>query len=215
MRRICFVALTIVALSLAVEGRAAAADDSASTEVPRLAIGGFWSANLATFRYRPAPFDIASQQWNGVGATIDMRIGAHASIDARAMWNRKGATLTSTTGTVQEVRADYLSIPLLFKASTSGPVRVYAAAGPEVGFRMASRATTTLGVAAIDDEARAITRRTDVAADFGGGVERDLGRATLFVEGLYSHGLKNVVAPATPLESVRTRTVTLLAGVRF
>jgi outer membrane protein with beta-barrel domain len=190
--------------------------DDAAAGVRRIGVGGFWIANMATVSYSPAPVDITSHEWNGGGATVDIALGRHASIDARAMWNRKGAKLTLAANTAfQDVRADYLSIPVLFKAGTSGPVRAYVTGGPEVSVRLAARVISTFGNLTLDEDARDVTRRTDLAADFGGGVERDLGPARLFVEALYSYGLKNVVVPTTPGEAARTRTLTLAAGLRF
>jgi hypothetical protein len=203
---------SIAILCGVVPARAADSND----EPRRVAVGGFVSANLATVTYRPVPVNTESQQWNGGGATIDIALGGGISLDARAMWNRKGATFTNDpAGAFQTVSADYLSMPILVKVGTHGPLRVYAAAGPEFALRLTSRVVSTFGLSHFDENADAVTRRTDLAADFGGGVERRLGHAGLFVEGLYSYGLKNVVVPATPGERAKTRTFTLLAGVRF
>jgi hypothetical protein len=73
-----------------------------------------------TSRPSPAPLEIAVQQWNGGGATVDVALGRGMSIDASAMWNRKGATLTIVANSAfQDVHADYLSVPVLFKAATT------------------------------------------------------------------------------------------------
>ena len=208
MHRLILIGCSLVCLAT----RAEAADASSS----RVSIGGFWTANLATVVSTPEPVATDSRQWNGAGATVDVPLGGRFSLDARAMWNRRGAKLTLASNTAfQDVRADYLSMPLLFKVSGGGTVRAYAVAGPELGLRLRSRVITTLGSARLDEDAREVTRRTDFAADAGGGIERDLGKSRLFVEGLYSFGLKNVLKLETPGEAMRTRTLTLLAGLRF
>jgi Outer membrane protein beta-barrel domain len=217
MRRFLLTTSCLIVLLTAAASRVSADDGASRGEAPRVTVGGFWSANAATISYRPTPIDIASRQWIGAGATVDVPVGDCFSVDARAMWNRKGATLTLASGGAasQDVRADYLSVPILFKVSSRGPVRAYAVAGPEASLRLASRVVTTLGAARFDENANDVTERFDIAADAGAGIERSMGRSSLFVEGLYSYGLKNVVKPTTPGEQARTRTLTLLAGIRF
>ena len=145
MQRLFLVGSIVVTLWSLSTSRVYAADDNATVDSHRISVGGFWIASMATVSYRPTPLDIASQQWNGGGATLDVAIGRRMSIDTRAMWNRKGAKLTFVANSaLQDVRADYLSIPVLFKAGTTGPLRVYAAGGPEVSVRLAARVVSTL-----------------------------------------------------------------------
>jgi outer membrane protein with beta-barrel domain len=215
MGRVMFIE-SALALVLIGASTSALAADASSPSSPRVTIGGFWSANLATVSSTPAPIAIESRQWNGGGATFDIPLGGPWSIDARAMWNRKGATLTLASNTVfQDVYADYLSMPVLFKVSGGGSVRAYGVAGPELGIRLRSRVVTKVGSARTDEDARDVTERTDIAATAGGGIERELGRSRVFVEGLYSFGLRNVLKSDNPSESMRTRTFTMLAGLRF
>lgn len=202
---------------VAVLAAPAHAQSSAPGQPERVSIGGFWSANVATARYLPKPIAIASRQWNGGGVTVDVPIGASFSLDTRAMWNRRGAklALTSSNSVSQEVFVDYVSLPVLFKAAAGGSVRAYAVAGPEIGIRLRSRAITTIGSSAVSENANDATRRTDLLVDLGAGIERNLQHSRVFVEALYSHGLKNVLNPEVGGESAHTRTLTLLAGVRF
>jgi hypothetical protein len=217
MGRVKFIGSSLVLALVAASTSVRAADSSSSSSLsPRFSVGGFWSANLATVSSTPAPAAIDARQWNGGGATFEIPLAGSWSLDARAMWNRKGATLTLAANTVfQDVYADYLSMPVLFKVSGGGSVRAYGVAGPELSIRLRSRVVTSVGSARSDEDARDVSEPTDVAAAFGGGIERELGRSRLFVEGLYSLGLRNVLKSATPGESMRTRTLTLLAGIRF
>jgi outer membrane protein with beta-barrel domain len=215
MRRLILIGCSLVVVSV-LTVRSARADAANASSTPRVSFAGFWTANLATVASTPKPVATDSKQWNGGGASVDVPLGGRFSFDARAMWNRKGAKLTLASNTLfQDVHADYLSMPLLFKVSGGGSVHAYAVAGPELGIRLRSRVITTLGSARVDEDARDVTRRADVAADAGAGIERDLGRSRLFVEGLYSFGLRNVLKSDTPGEAMRTRTLTLLAGLRF
>jgi len=209
----CAVGFVVVLLG----GVPAFAQSASPASMPHTTVGGFWGANLASVAWTPRPPDVKSQQWGAVGGTVDMPIGRAVSIDARAMWNRKGAKLTlASGGLTQLVRADYVSMPVLLKVSAPGrELRPYAVGGPELSIRTRARVQTTLGLQSLDEDARDVTRRTDLAVSAGGGVERVLPHARLFVEGLYSHGLRNVVVPDAQTSAVRTRTFTLLAGLRF
>src|SRR5437899_10497472 len=114
MQRLFLLGSIVVTLWSLSTSRVYAADDNATVDSHRISVGGFWIASMATVSYRPTPLDIASQQWNGGGATLDVAIGRRMSIDTRAMWNRKGAKLTFVANSaLQDVRADYLSIPVL------------------------------------------------------------------------------------------------------
>ena len=137
------------------------------------------------------------------------------SLDGRAYWNRRGARLPiAGTSGYQDVSADYISIPLLLKAARPGTVRPYALGGAELGVRIRARVRTVVGAVDAEEDAQDLIRRTDVSLAGGAGIERALGKSTVFVEGLYSHGLRNVTPDASG-DTTRTRTVTLLAGLRF
>ena len=187
-----------------------------SGTAPHVSIGGFWSSNVARVALSPSTGDVGSRQWMGGGATVNVPLAGIVSIDARAMWNRKGARLPiAGTSGFQDVSADYLSFPLLAKASMRGPVRLYGVGGVEWAARTKARVRTVLGAIEIEEDASALVRRSDLALDFGAGVERTLGASQVFVEGLYAYGLRNVTPDPASTDSARTRTFTLLAGLRF
>ena len=75
MRSLYLLGFTMVTLWSVGTSRVYAADDAAAVDSRRISVGGFWIANMATVSYRPTPLDIASQQWNGGGATLDVAIG--------------------------------------------------------------------------------------------------------------------------------------------
>lgn len=181
----------------------------------RVSSGGFWSANFASVSLAPDVDGVKGKQWVGGGLSIDVPVGGVWSLDGRAYWNRRGARLpiAGVTG-YQDVSADYLSLPLLLKATRPGMVRPYALAGAEVGFRMRARVRTVAGQIDTEEDAQALIRRTDIALTGGAGIERVMGKSRVFVEGLYSHGVRNVT-PDDSGDTTRTRTLTLLAGVRF
>jgi Outer membrane protein beta-barrel domain len=197
--------------------RQAHAQDRASTQPsPHVSIGGFFSANVASVAVNPSPGEVVSRQWEGGGATVDVPLTRLFSIDARAMWNRKGARLpVAGTSALQDISADYLSFPALVKASMPGSVRPYLIGGAEFAVRLRAKVRTVLGPLENEEDATSLVRRTDLSLDFGAGVERILGASRVFVEGLYAYGLRNVTPDPASSDSARTRTFTLLAGLRF
>lgn len=179
-------------------------------------IGGFIGANKAWVAAAPAPAKTASKEWTSGGATVDIQLSSHLSIDARAMYQRKGAKLSLVANAIsQDVSADYISGPVLLKLRSSGDVRAYVMGGPEFSYRLRSKMITALGAQRVTEDAKGLTRDLEIAAAAGGGIERNVGRSWLFVEGLYAHGVTNVLAKSLTGETMRTRTVTLLAGLRF
>ena len=193
------------------------AQDVRSTPASKhVSIGGFWSANVATVAVDPNAGDVESRQWEGGGATVDVPIAGIFSIDARAMWSRKGVRLPLAGGTgFQDISAGYLSFPVLVKASMRGLVHPYGLGGVEFAVRTGSRIRTVAGLRDTEAEASSLVRRSDLSADVGAGIERSFGASRLFVEGLYAYGLRNVLLNPAGTDSARTRTFTLLAGLRF
>lgn len=181
----------------------------------RVSPGAFWSANFASVSLAPEVDGVKGRQWVGGGLSLEVPLGRVWSLDGRAYWNRRGARLPiAGTGGYQDVSADYISIPLLLKAARPGTVRPYALGGAELGVRIRARVRTVVGAVDAEEDAQDLIRRTDVSLAGGAGIERALGKSTVFVEGLYSHGLRNVTPDASG-DTTRTRTVTLLAGLRF
>ena len=179
-------------------------------------VGGFIGANKAWVTAEPAPQKTASKEWTSGGITIDVPLSSMLSLDFRAMYQRKGANLSLVTNALsQDISADFISGPVFLKLRSSGNIRGYVMGGPEISYRLRSRVITALGMQKLDEDAKDVTRGFDIAAAGGAGVERNLGGAWLFVEGIYSHGLRNLLNQKVEGESVRTRTFTLLAGLRF
>lgn len=203
---------TIAALILAATTAAHAQE---TTERPQSSIGAFWSANFATVSFVPAVDGVTERQWLGGGLSLELSLGQAWSFESRAFWNRRGARLpVSGSNGYQDVSADYISIPLLFKAARGNAVRPYVTGGPEVSVRTRARVRTVAGALDVEEDAASFIRRVDIALNVGAGVERRLPKARVFVEALYEHGFRNVAASESG-EAARTRTLTLFAGLRF
>lgn len=207
--------LSALIFATALASNSYAQESTSGRDVGRTTFGGFWSSNVATVSFKPSSSEVRHQQWSGGGVTADVSLTSHVSLDVRAMANRKGARLLLADSVCQDVMADYVSLPVLIKFSAGSGVRTYLVSGLETAVRTRARIRTVVGTSAITEDAAAAVRRLDLALNVGGGVERRTGRARVFVEGLYAWGLRNVLADPPPTDSASTRTLTLLAGVRF
>jgi hypothetical protein len=123
---------------------------------------------------------------------------------------------------------DYVTVPVLFKIQAdTTTIRPYAVVGPELGFKVRAGASlsTTASVPGdllrmveteLSDQIKDDTKSTDVALDFGGGIEIPSGRVSILVEGLYSLGLRNIAIPDAGEEgSAKTIAFMFSAGIRF
>ena len=165
------------------------------------------------------------------GTTTSFLIGGYATfqfgplaIEPGVVFTRKGAEI-SQIGAATENTIDYLQIPVLFKVS--GPLtpssRFYVGAGPALGFEIDCRfegtneaLSTTVNCQEIDlDGSRLRTKSTEFSAIGEAGVE--IGRYSLGVRADF--GLTNiydVITDDVKTESdLKTRTVSLVAGIRF
>ena len=68
----------------------------------------------------------------------------------------------------------------------------------------------------LTDQVNNELKSTDVALDFGGGIEIPSGRMTVLIEGIYSLGLRNIAVPEEGENgSAKTRTFLFSVGIRF
>jgi len=117
-------------------------------------------------------------------------------------------------------RVDYISIPLLIKArQPAGQVTPYLIAGPRVNFQVGIN--ETFWATTYD-----FFKKVSFGFTVGGGTEVQVSpKAALLFEVTYSPDLTNIfdaekakstlVGSPVTLESVKNRTVSILAGVRF
>lgn len=167
----------------------------------------------------------------GTGTTTSFLVGGYASfqfgavaIEPGVVFARKGAEI-SQIGAATENTIDYIQIPVLFKIS--GPLtpatRFYLAAGPALGIEVNCRFEGTTGALStttdcgdIDvDGARLRTKDTELSAIAEAGVQ--VGRYRLGIR--VDIGLTNiydlVVDDVTTESDLKTRTVSLVAAIRF
>jgi Outer membrane protein beta-barrel domain len=146
---------------------------------------------------------------------FDTRTGIHAGlflggsrdnvlgVQTEFNWLRKNAE----TPAGQEIRIDYLQIPVLLRlnagsSSANGPA-VYGIAGPAVELKIA-------------DEIEGVTlddgfEGADVSLVFGGGFEV----ARIILEARYEKGLRRINNTFSNFSEIKKQSFTILFGVRF
>lgn len=146
---------------------------------------------------------------------FDNRTGMHAGIfvggsrdnvlgfQTEFNWLRKKAA----TEAGQDIRIDYLQIPLLLRlnvgsSSPNGPA-LYGIAGPGIELKLADEIE---GFTLVDGFEGA-----DVSLLFGGGFEV----ARIIVEGRYEKGLRRINKSFSDLADIKKQSFTILFGLRF
>jgi hypothetical protein len=193
-------------------------------------VGGLHLANLAI---DPDPTDVSLDSLTraNIGGFAEFGLTPTLSLQTRAMYVRKGASLEERDNEVDiraETTIDYITVPVLLKIQADmAKIRPYAVVGPEIGFKIRSGASlsTTPPVPRdlldqvekeLSDQVEDNVRSTDVALDFGGGIEIPTRRMSFLVEGIYSLGLRNIATDPEDSEgSAKTRTFLFNVGIRF
>jgi hypothetical protein len=158
--------------------------------------------------------------FNG-GVTMEVGFGDLLSVEAGLLVDTKGFKydydFLGTTVTTK-VNAMYLDVPVLVKVGPSfGPVKVFAAAGPYVGFGLAGKIKTEAeGESETEDIEWGDTeddyaKRLDFGAKFGAGVEV----MGFTLGGYYSLGLANISPTTEDGLKVNNRVISISVGYKF
>lgn len=185
----------------------------------RLRLGALGGASFANITIEPGTVSGTSGVTGGHGGVLlSLNASAPVSFEARVLWEPRSVEL-SDVDSAGQARVDYVGIPLLVRvAPARARVRPVLVAGPELLVKTGARlAGTVHGVHFAEESFEDQVRATDVALDVGAGAEIAVGRASLILEALYSHGLRNVAVPQPGggVDAARTRAFRLSGGIRF
>ncbi len=157
------------------------------------------------------------------GGFGELSLHRNVSLQAEVYYSQKGAKVVDA-GTDAIFKIGYVEIPVFFKAvfpmENSGKVKVrpHLYAGPAVGFRLSCKIkgednNVTVEVNCDEDPFDVQLKKTDFSVIFGGGV--DIG--PFFVGARYDLGLTDLNDDplATSDDALKTRTISVLAGVSF
>jgi hypothetical protein len=193
-------------------------------------LGGLDLANLAVDP-DPTDGDLDSIRRASVGGLIELGLTPVASLQARCMYVPKGTGLDAVEDGISlqaKTVIDYVTVPVLLKLrANTEKVRPYLVVGPEIGFKARSNVSLSTSVSVprdllaevedeLNDQVDNELKSTDVALDFGGGVEIPFRRMSFLIEGIYSLGLRNIAVNSEGGDgSAKTRTFLFNAGIRF
>ncbi len=206
--------LSFAAVIVAVTAPATAAD---------IRVGGAAGVSLASVSAESdARLKFSSRGTFAGGAVIEVGLSRRIAVQLQPMLLGRGASaagknetfvsgqLVESTPVDGALRFRYFELPVRLKITAGGErVRPYALAGPSVGFL--SRATAQLGDGEEEDVKDGM-RGTDFGLTLGGGLELPRGRTSVFIEGSYAFGLRNLAKQAEPGDSLKNRGFQLKVG---
>jgi hypothetical protein len=207
------------ALSVALLALTLTDPSGAKADDRRLQLGVLGGASFTSITIEPETIFGTSGATSGhAGALLAVNVSAPVSLEARLLWEPRSVEL-SDVSLAGQARVDYVGIPLLIRVALArARVRPVLVAGPELLIKTRAHLAGTVDGVHIEDETfEDQVRATDVALDVGAGAEIAVGRASLILEALYSHGLRNVAVPqpAANVDVAKTRAFRLSGGIRF
>jgi hypothetical protein len=131
------------------------------------------------------------------------------SVRTEMLLTPKGASPTDGTNELQ-IKLHYLDVPVLIQWRPSRATPLYVLIGPSMNVNVRATTVDRIPAETIDD-IRDEIRNVELGVVLGGGLS--VGRC--FTEGRYGVGLTNISRSPNLTAPVRTRGVTILAGVRF
>jgi opacity protein-like surface antigen len=184
--------------------------------------GALGGATLSSVSFSPPPlFETNSRTVGNAGVFVNYGWNDRFSFDARLMWVKKSVVLATSLPGADSGRTNmsYVTLPVLLKARIGAwRLRPYVVAGPEAQLKR-GQATTTYRQSGIERELAGFDqqfRSWDVAVNVGAGLEIPAGPLSMVLEGMYSHGLRNIVATdRSDFDAIKTRSLRLGAGLRF
>ncbi len=168
--------------------------------------------------------DATAKNRTGVMAGLSLVLPApgRASFQPELLFISKGTKVDAGGLGNQEVKLDYLEIPLLLRVNIlEGPVRPHVYAGPSIGFNLnCSVDIETSGVPEGQTDCKRDNfkpKTLDWGAVTGGGVDLSAGGIGITAGLRYGFGLRNVLDDDTSTfnERVRNGTFVLYTGLRF
>ena len=169
--------------------------------------------NFATVSFDPSA-DINSGYRIGIaaGGFVALPLGSRLTIQPEGLFSQKGekADLDGVTATLE---LDYIEVPVLVKyAITQGASRSFHVfGGPSMAFKIRSRATASFGGTTVETGEDEIIKDTDFGVVVGAGM--DFGKWS--VDGRYTMGFADINNDDADETKIRTRTISVLAGIRF
>jgi hypothetical protein len=178
--------------------------------------GGLALATLSSYQSPDVneAFDTSVRNGATLGAFVLVPLGEKWSLQPEVLFVQKGAKITfpGSTSTDAVVDLRYLEFPVLLTLGIgSGSVRGFVNAGPTFAFKLHASVDASDSGGPSDVDIDSQVRRADAGIAVGGGVEgRHWSLGVRLVQGFIDIGNSRQVD-----DVIRTRTVAVVAGVRF
>lgn len=177
--------------------------------------GGLSLSKFELTSSEPPPFTFGYLRYYVGGLSFGINLGI-VSIQPEVLYTRMGARYASGTDSL-EYRFDYIQVPVLLKINVipAGPIRPFICAGGYGSYRIkAEGVMVSAGVTDRQDMSDTILKY-DYGVVGGVGLAFHLPGITLTAEGRYNLGLMNIIKDPSPGESVKNRSIMVLAGIAF
>lgn len=156
------------------------------------------------------------------GVVVEWTLSDFFLLQCEPHYVQKGANVTETFyfaeepfSSQAEAKFNYVALPVLVKFRIPAPgIKPYLLTGLNPGYRMSAEVETGGQIRNYKDRTEAI----DVAWDFGGGVEQDIGPfISLLMDFRFSYGFINVIKQQSPTDATtwRSRDFKFAATILF
>jgi hypothetical protein len=140
--------------------------------------------------------DISSNTVFGIGFILDYRLNHTFSLRLEPMYLEKGigkSELDIQPGVEWELKSSYLELPVFIKGEFGNNVRPYIMAGPSFGLLLSSELQAEVSGIIFEGDPKDATEDIDISAVFGCGIDYQMDKFSIFLEGRYSYGLTNTI----------------------
>lgn len=157
--------------------------------------------------------DASSRTVGCFGGFVEIPITPMISFQPEALYAMKGSKDDEGENTCT-TKLTYIEIPMLFKVNipTSGGIKPFIAAGPEVAFKVSATWEGTEGGVDFDEDIEDI-KGTDLGLIIGGGIGFPFMNHTAMLEGRYDLGLTTIVDVEDV--DVKNNVISVLVGIAF
>jgi hypothetical protein len=136
----------------------------------------------------------------GAGGVLELNLGDIIRFNVEPMYLQKGGTQKATNGDPDvQMKFAFLEIPLFVKLTFGKTIRPYIKAGPSIGFLLSAKAEAETGgvvsggpLQVYKADLKDVMTGLDFGVTVGAGVSVLLKRSTIFLDGRYSMGLKDL-----------------------
>ena len=165
----------------------------AGPAVAQTRVGLIGGANSSGYHAPQDGADHSNETGFVVGAVVDLFFTDVLGLRLEPMYIRKGGSAGSAA--VQEevtLEASLLELPVFLTLGFGETTRPYLLAGPTFGYVLTSKLSGSDTGIPFEGDLLPVTERLDVGVGVGGGLSRDLGRVSGFLEARYVWGLTNL-----------------------